>query len=281
MTIQTLEHTSIDEITEVFNRSFADYLVPFKLTQEQLIGKMNAENIHLAFSVGAFEGNQLVGFMLHGMDPGQKIAYNGGTGVLPEQRGKRLTQQMYGHLVPLLQQAHFVKIQLEVISENHKAYKSYKTVGFRQVRELICFKGTINPVQTSSPFEVKPLERQDWAILEDFWDWQPTWQNDGNAMRNSKDRIQSLGIFTQNKPVAYAVFNPTSKRIHQFAVHKNHRCQGLGRQLFSAVSEALPSECSLINIDSAAAPTLSFLSSMGLNPFLKQYEMVLMLETNT
>ena len=40
MEIKTLEGVDIKEIVKVFNGSFSDYFVPFKLTQEQLTSKM-------------------------------------------------------------------------------------------------------------------------------------------------------------------------------------------------------------------------------------------------
>ena len=36
MKIQTLEKINTSQILQVFNESFADYLVPIKLTEEQL-----------------------------------------------------------------------------------------------------------------------------------------------------------------------------------------------------------------------------------------------------
>lgn len=98
-------------------------------------------------------------------------------------------------------------------------------------------------------------------------------------MENSQSNIRAIGIVAQNELLAYAVFNPTSKRIHQFAVHKQHRNRGLGHHLFGAISEVVQGECSLINIEAASTPTLSFLTAIGLRPFIQQYEMVLNLET--
>ncbi len=40
MEIKSLEGIRIQEILNVFNESFSDYFVPFKLTEEQLTSKM-------------------------------------------------------------------------------------------------------------------------------------------------------------------------------------------------------------------------------------------------
>ena len=101
MTIKSLEQTSLPEIVKTFNESFADYFVKIKLTQDQLIQKMTLENIRLNYYVGAFIDGQLVGLILSGIDnfKGIKTGYNGGTGVIPEHRGKGITPQLYEFLI--------------------------------------------------------------------------------------------------------------------------------------------------------------------------------------
>ncbi len=66
VTFQTLENISLADITEVFNLAFSDYIVPLKLTEDQLADKIISDNIKLEYSVGAFENKKLVGFILHG-----------------------------------------------------------------------------------------------------------------------------------------------------------------------------------------------------------------------
>ena len=61
VTFQTLENISLAEITGVFNLAFSDYIVPLKLTEDQLADKIISDNIKLEYSVGAFENKKLVG----------------------------------------------------------------------------------------------------------------------------------------------------------------------------------------------------------------------------
>lgn len=152
MTIKTLEGISSQEILEVFNHSFSDYFIPFKLTHEQLVDKMKADRTDLSLSVGAFENDKLVAFILHGFDTinNEKIVYNGGTGVIPENRGAGLTKQMYSFILPLLKKKGIHKLLLEVISNNVQAIKSYKKSGFKVKRTLTCYKGTIKITLTSA-----------------------------------------------------------------------------------------------------------------------------------
>lgn len=96
MEIRNLEQVKKSEILEAFNKSFSDYFVPFKLTEEPLEKKMVTDKIDLKLSVGIFEDKKLIAFILHGFDviDNQKIIYNRGTGVIPEKRGFGLTKNL-------------------------------------------------------------------------------------------------------------------------------------------------------------------------------------------
>jgi len=104
MDIRTLEGIDYKDILNVFNESFSDYFVPFKLSEEQLISKINTDNTDLELSVGVFDNQRLVAFILHGIEiiNNQNVAYNGATGVIPQKRGSGLTKQMYLFILPIL-----------------------------------------------------------------------------------------------------------------------------------------------------------------------------------
>jgi hypothetical protein len=56
MKIQTLEKIDTSQILQVFNESFADYLVPMKLTEEQLEFKMRSDKTDKSLSVMVQDG---------------------------------------------------------------------------------------------------------------------------------------------------------------------------------------------------------------------------------
>ena len=138
-----LQSTPTSTLLHTFNTAFADYYLPFHLTEAQLLAKMRADKNSPALSVGAFDGDRLVGFMLHGVDTvnGRRTVYNGGTGVLPEYRGQGLTAQMYAQAIPVLKAKGIDRVILEVISQNVPAIKSYERSGSQALREVACFKG--------------------------------------------------------------------------------------------------------------------------------------------
>lgn len=280
MRIQTLENIPAEKLLNVFNLSFSDYLVPFNLTKEQLEDKIKSDSIQLEFSVGAFENNQLVAFILHGCDTidNRKIVYNAGTGVIPTKRGNKLTKRLYEFALPILHQNEIDKVLLEVITINEPAIKTYKDIGFKITRELNCFKGSINIINTDSDFQIREIEEYDWQTLRSFWDFQPSWQNNSTAVEKLQQSNLSIGVYDGEKLLGYAIFNPKLKRLHQLAVDKNYRKRGIGRQLLKHVSAHYSNDISIINIDSSSKETSEFLTGIGMNIYVKQYEMELTLK---
>lgn len=275
LTFKILTETPVTSLLEAFNTAFADYQVKMELTKEQLERKLLADSNNLNLSVGAFDGDILVGFILHGTDiiQGKKVVYNGATGVKPAYRGHGLTKALYDFILPVLLTAGATASSLEVLDENIPAIKSYKAVGFQTYRHLICFKGTPTFSEKYIQHNIQELHQPDWDLMASLQDWEPSWQNSMTAMKQLQKSNQHLGIFEGGKLVAYAIFNPENNRIAQVAVHPDHRRKGLASSLFHAVSKGGTTPISIINIDSNAAPTLRFLETIGLTVFISQLEM--------
>ena len=275
MELKTLKGLDKSEILEVFNDSFSDYLIPFKLTEEQLTSKMIADKIDLELSVGAFENDKLIAFILHGFDiiKNQKIVYNGGTGVIPEKRGSGLTAQMYHFVLPILERKGINKIVLEVLVKNIQAIKSYRSCGFKTTRELVCYKGCFKPLKTNEYIAIKNLQNYEWELMETFWDLHPTWQNSKNVLSEFQSDNISLGAYVKSKLVGYVIFNPLNKRIQQIATDKYFRRKGIARTLVSELTKKYGNSFSLINVDKRFESVNQFFTSIGLENYLEQLEM--------
>src|SRR5687768_12381337 len=147
MKFKDLQHVSLQIIADTFNLAFSDYVIPMHFTEPQLIEKLTRDGINLEHSVGAFDGEKLVGFILQGVGQwdGTLAAYNGGTGVIPVYRGKKITQQLYSYSIPKLRAAGVNKCLLEVVTHNKVALKTYEKIGFTATRTLLSFKGELIP----------------------------------------------------------------------------------------------------------------------------------------
>lgn len=276
ITIKTLENSSIEQILEVFNLSFSDYIVPFCLSKEQLTEKIKSDGIQLEISVGVFDNDKLIAFILHGYNlvGNLKVVYNAGTGVIPAKRGNKLTSKLYEFILPIFLQNNIDKIQLEVITTNSAALKTYKNLGFEIVRELNCYKGSLQETDISEDFEIRNLDEYNWQKLQSFWDFKPSWQNSITAVEKLKNTNVSLGIYVKSDLFGYIIYNPALKRIQQFAIDKNNRNKGFGNALLSHISTHYGKEISVINVKENIDVNL-FMSKVGLQKFIKQYEMEL------
>ncbi|MFD2561807.1 GNAT family N-acetyltransferase [Aquimarina rubra] len=277
MEIKTLEGTDLKEILNIFNKSFSDYYIPFKLTKKQLSLKMLADKTNLKLSVGAFENGNLISFILHGFDTinNQKVAYNAGTGVIPEKRGIGLTKKMYRFVLPLLIEKEINKVILEVIDKNIQAIKSYEKTGFRTKRELVCYHGNIKIIATNKDLELKKLQKYDWNTMRAFWDILPTWQNSINVLNSFKSTNILLGGYIKNQLVGYVIYNADIKRILQIAVGQNFRKKQIASTLISELTKKYGNKLSVINVDKSSKSTLEFFSKIGLEKNLEQLEMEL------
>lgn len=274
MEFRTLTNVSVDEILEVFNLSFSDYIVPFHLTKEVLTSKIAAEKLNMDISVGGFEDGKLVSFILQSeaIEDGQKIIYNGGTGVIPESRGKGLVRKMYDFIIPFLKERNAEVLLLEVIEGNAAAIRAYENLGFKIVRKLLCFRGNIRSEQENAEITIKKMAEFQWDSLRSFWDIEPSWQGSVYVLDPMPKIYTTMGAYADDKLVGYIIYNPTARKVLQVAVHKEYRKQGIGRMLFKTIVDGSP--IAINNVDDVSKETKEFLDQkIGLENWLSQFEM--------
>lgn len=277
MTIQTIPDIKPEILLETFNEAFAEYFVPVQVTASQMRDKMLNDGIDLSISVGAFDQGRLIGFILHGsgMIDGLKTVYNAGTGVLPSYRGQGLTRRMYEFIIPGIKEQGYQLSVLEAITENTPAIKVYESVGFKPKRAVHCFRGNIGSSNRAGDWKIAPISLPENEIIQQWWDWQPTWQNSWAAACRMIDQFQVLGAFRREQLIGYVSYHPVKGRIQQVAVHPQSRRQGVATSLVEQASRDCGVPMSVINIDEMAEADLAFFPSLGMEKLLGQYEMKL------
>ncbi|OKL39157.1 GNAT family N-acetyltransferase [Pontibacter flavimaris] len=273
----------LPQLRNTFLEAFADYVVPVQLSEEQLKDKVEREGILPGFSVGAFVGGQMVGFILTGLGEwqGRPTAYNAGTGVVPLHRGHSLTQQMYDFLLPKLRESGVEQCILEVIQGNMPAIRAYKKVGFKITRSLSCFRAAKQDLllgaEPSEQVTISATTQPDWETYSSFWEVGPSWQNDINAIKRSKGQAQTLEARSvQQEVVGYISFFRKNGAVAQLAVGKGWRGKGIGTALLrEAVKQVEAPSIMFINIEDTGQSMLSYLKGRHLGLLLRQYEMLM------
>ncbi len=265
--IRPLEKANLEEILEVYNQSFADYIIPVSLTPEHLNMKLNSESVDLKLSVGAFDGERLIGFIFYGIRDNK--AYIGGTGVLPNYRGRKITYNMLHYSFEILKSNAIESILLEVITENKFAINAYQEAGFSITRKVNCYEGF--PIIIANPLaKIEPLTDLELISGSTFWDIHPTWQNNLKSVQNIKEVCIMDGIYEKGELVAYKIMNKKLSRIYQFAVHKEYRNRYYASILFSNLKDQ---KVRITNVDENELSTNDFLRSLGLKCYIQQFEM--------
>lgn len=274
MQIRNLSTQDNPDLVQAINGAFADYIVPFQLNAAQLQFKMATENIVPEWSVGVFEGEQLIAFIMHGVrtTAGKTVVYNAGTGVLPAYRGTGLVGKMYEYMQPFFEENNVQQLVLEVIEGNQSAIRAYEKNGFTIQRKLLCFDGELKVQSTSATASVRTLTEFPWEAFQAFWDIAPSWQSAIESMKVAQPA--AVGAFIAAELVGYALFNPVNKRIYQIAVAPRHRRKGIATQLLAAVQQQLPdTKVQLNNMDEAAENLKLLLEKHGLTNDINQFEM--------
>jgi ribosomal protein S18 acetylase RimI-like enzyme len=264
---RTLMDGDFDAVVACFNESFSDYVVPFSLTAPQLREICARRAIVFELSVGAFDGERLVGFTLNGFD-GQ-TAYDSGTGVVPSHRRRGLARDMMQFILPHLLDAGAQRYLLEVIETNTRAVALYESLGFVTTRTLTCWK---YEAIVSGDIAIRPIEA-DWELFETFRDVAPSWQNSEASIRRALHPRVILGAFDGDVLDGYAIVFPLTHDLAQLAVRRTHRRRGVGSALLDRATAEAEGTVRILNIDARDEGIDAFLRARGAEQFIRQREM--------
>lgn len=259
MNIRTLTADDFAALLACFNESFSDYAIPFVLDEARLTEIVARRGVRLDQSVGAFEGDRMVGFTLNGVDADR--AYDSGTGVVPSHRRAGVGRQLMEASFELLRGKTYV---LEVLEVNEKAAAMYLSIGFEETRRFQCW--TFSATQRA---HVRELANVDLMQIRANGDVEPSWQNDVPSIRRANEPYVALG----EDDGAIIVF-PKTGDMPLLAVHDAARRKQLGTKLLNAAATRAAKPLRIINVDDRDKELAAFLEAVGATRTVRQIEMI-------
>lgn len=274
---------SFTELHNTFLKAFSDYQVKMDMPRFQLEQMLQRTGYAAEASIGAFEEDVLVGFLLNAVRQwnGKLTAYDTGTAVIPNYRNQGITSNMFLSAKELLKKMQVEQYLLEVIQSNTSAVNHYTKQGFEIVREFECFymeKSKCTSAKTYDVKHIKIITESVWQELMKFWDSKPSWQNSIDAINAIPDNFLYSIVSMDDTIVGYGIIDKKTGDIPQLAVDKNFRGKGIGKSIFiDLLSRTESNSIKVLNVDSQSVSMKNFLLNLGLTRNVKQYEMVLKL----
>ena len=273
MTVKNLSDTPFNQLLDCFLLAFENYYVPMPTDSNYYKERWKAAKVDFALSYGMFDAEKLVGFIIHAVDQrnGITTAYNTGTGVIPEYRGKGIVKSIYKYALADLQHKGIEKTTLEVITKNKVAVHVYESIGFKICKHYQCFGGSI-ATKTSDLFE---LQETNWKDVD--WNHLPnqqwySWDHQKESILEGNYRF--FQVIRDKKPESYFIINPSKKYLAQLDLLTQDNTAW--NRLFSAIRQ-VSDTIRINNVDVRFGEKLDALKMSGLANTVDQYEMELTL----
>ena len=272
MRIKSLEHIEMSKIVDCFNDSFADYFVKMPTSVDFWEKRWKAARVDYSLSFGMFDGRELVGFIITGVDfkNGFRTAFNTGTGVIPAYRGQKIVKQIYDFAIPVLLVKGIEQCSLEVIVGNDKAIRAYKSVGFDIKRTLKCYSGDLQlGNQKNLEIVEKSIESIQWEVLpnQEFY----SWDFQKNAIQILKNDYRYFQVLENQHLLGYFILNPESGTLAQAELKDSNSKEGW-LKLLSAMKK-VSTFLKINNIDDRLKSKNEAIEEAGLKNTIDQYEM--------
>ena len=208
---------TIQELTDLYNQTRVDYLVPMPMNASRLADYVHDYDIDLSKScVARGEDGQTLGLCMLGVRPHQ--AWITRLGVLPATRRSGVGSTLMDCMIENAISTGVQKIQLEVIKNNTPAYRLFSCKEFKEAGEYLVMRRAPRP--SSEP----PSGTVDWwdsaAALDALKNYPNhlTWINDLASMRNAPD-IEGLHLTLPNGSTGWLVYRNTKFTLRSTLSH--------------------------------------------------------------
>lgn len=277
--IRRLTECTIQEIITAWNKGFEGYFVQLEMTPEMFFNRLVNEGLSLPHSIVAFDDVAPVGIVLNGFRviDGKKTAWNGGTGIATEYRGKGVSALLMEEILKIYEEEGCEVATLEAIKENERAIRLYARFGYEVTDSLVYLAGTLegtnnSRVQTES---IRPEQLPTYSFYKQNVPWQCQWQ----SVKSGEAQIYFDG---EQNPVGYSLFKRVWNQEGQLEKVFLFQVELMGevteetlQPVLSAITEQQTHPVSFMTVNASKSnPVIQYLLGRGFKITTEQVQMV-------
>lgn len=186
MNIYPASNFTFEQLTEAYNETRVDYLVPMPMNVARLMEYCRVYDVSLPHSCVATENETMLGLGMLGVRQGR--AWITRLGVLPAGRRKGTGSAIMDGLMEAAQKESVDTVWLEVIKGNDPAHILFRKFGFEETRELIVARRAPKKEFNQKIFDqvarITSLNHEDAIILLSHRQHRPNWLNETESLQN-------------------------------------------------------------------------------------------------
>ena len=211
MTLEIIpaEKFTIQELTDLYNQTRVDYLVPMPMSVDRLAEYIRDFDVDLTCScVARADNGQVLGLGMLGIR--EDRAWITRLGVLPDTRRSGAGAALMDYMLEQADALDMEETHLEVIKNNEPAYKLFVKKGFRDTDEYLVLRRAPHAISEPLIGNVKWLDRDEALQTLRAYPNHLTWINAIESMTNAPD-VQGAQIWLPGGDAGWLVY-----RNHKF-----------------------------------------------------------------
>jgi ribosomal protein S18 acetylase RimI-like enzyme len=175
---------SYQELTDAYNQTRVDYLVPMPMNATRLREYVEVYDIDMQASAVAVDGNEILGLAMLGVR--EKRAWITRLGIIRSKRRRGAGSALVEYLINQARQKEVDYIVLEVIKDNVPAHSLFANFGFQDTRLLLVLRRPPGPPQARPPgAEIIKLSYGEAVHLLDRRASKPSWLDERESLINA------------------------------------------------------------------------------------------------
>lgn len=260
------DHYTIQELTDLYNQTRVDYLVPMPMNADRLSEYVHDFSVDLSQSCIARDANgKVLGLSMLGIR--QDIAWITRLGVLPSTRRTGAGSQLMDYMLNNSDALGMREIHLEVIKNNEPAYKLFLKKGFVETDTYLVMRHAPRPLSDSLQGEVTWLDFDRAIEILKNYPEHLTWINAFESMQNSPN-TEGLHVKLPNGSSGWLVYRNTKFTLRSTLSHliihtEKGEPQEVGMELLSHLHTKYPNHDTYAENIHENDPHLPALQALG------------------